>query len=193
MRVFAALTPPTDVLEDLEDFLSPRRDDSAARALGWTRPADWHLTLAFMGSARPDSVDGFVDRLADGTLDLQAPTVRIRGGGAFPVVERARVLYAAVPDGTGDLARLSERTRAAAAVSGCSPDGRAFVPHLTLARSRRPIEATRWVRVLDTYAGPPWTPTHVAVVESHLGQGRPRYAVLAEVPIGPDLPSGPTS
>lgn len=185
MRVFAALTPPEHVLEDLEDFLSPRRDDSAARALSWTHPDAWHLTLAFMGSARPDAVDAFVERLAEGALDVAPPPAQIRGGGAFPVVERARVLYAAVPDAAGALGRLSERTRSAAAVSGCAPDGRAFVPHLTLARSRRPIEATRWVRVLDTYAGPAWTPTHVAVIESHLGPGRPRYAVLAEVPIGP--------
>ncbi|MCA1783235.1 MAG: RNA 2',3'-cyclic phosphodiesterase [Intrasporangiaceae bacterium] len=185
MRVFAALLPPDQVLEDLEDFLSPRRDDPAGGDLGWSRPVAWHLTLAFMASARPDSVDGFVERLAEGSLNLTAPPLRIRGGGAFPVVERARVLYAAVPDATGALGRLSERTRSAAAVSGCSPDGRAFVPHLTLARSRRPFEATRWVRVLDTYAGLPWTPTHVAVVESHLGHGTPRYAVLAEVPIGP--------
>ena len=185
MRIFAALTPPVHVLEDLEDFLSPRRDDSAARALGWTRPGDWHLTLAFMGSARPDAVEAFIERLEQGVADLTPAPAQIRGGGAFPVVERARVLYAAVPDGTGDLGRLSERTRFAAAVTGCSPDGRAFVPHLTLARSRRPIEATRWVRVLDTYVGPAWTPTHVCVIESQLGQGRPRYAVLAEVPIVP--------
>lgn len=185
MRVFAALTPPEHALEHLEDFLSPRRGHSAARALGWTRPEAWHLTLAFMGSARPDAVEALIGRLAEGALDVAPPPVQIRGGGAFPVVERARVLYADVPDATGGLGRLSERTRAAAAVTGCAPDGRAFVPHLTLARSRRPIEATRWVRVLDTYDGPSWTPTHVAVIESHLGQGTPRYAVLAEIPIGP--------
>ena len=184
MRVFAALLPPDHVLEDLEGFLSPRRDDPSASALGWTRPDAWHLTLGFMGSARLDAVEAFIDRLGEGALAVSPPPLQIHGGGAFPVVERARVLYASVPDATHDLERLSERTRSAAAVTGCSPDGRAFVPHLTLARSRRPIEATRWVRVLDTYTGPSWTPTHVAVIESHLGQGRPRYAILAEVPIG---------
>lgn len=184
MRVFAALLPPDHVLEDLEDFLSPRLDDPAASALGWTRPDAWHLTLAFMGSARPDAVQAFIERLCEGALAVAPPPLQIHGGGAFPAVERARVLYAAVPDVTNGLGRLSERTRSAAAVTGCSPDGRIFVPHLTLARSRRPIEATRWVRVLETYTGPSWTPTHVAVLESHLGQGRPRYAVLAEVPIG---------
>lgn len=189
MRVFAAILPPTEVLEDLEEFLSPRRDDPAARDLGWTGPTHWHLTLAFMGRARAEAVDSFVDRLGAAPLDLTPPSLQVRGGGAFPVVERAKVLYAAVPDVAGALGRLSERTRSAAAVTGCFPDGGAFVAHLTLARSRRPFEATRWVRVLETYAGPTWTPSHVAVIESHLGQGRPRYAVLAEVPIGPAAPT----
>lgn len=183
MRVFAALIPPEHVVEDLDEFLSPRRDDPAARALGWSRPDSWHLTLAFMGDAPPDAVDRFIERLADGALDVEVPGLQVRGGGAFPVVERARVLYAAVPDASGSLERLSGRVRAAAAVSGCVPDGRAFVPHLTLARSRRPFEATKWVRVLDTYVGPQWRPDAVAVVESHLGSGGARHVVLDQVPL----------
>lgn len=183
MRVFAALLPPDDVVEDLVEFLSPRRDDPAAAGLSWTRPPSWHVTLAFMGSARPDAVDDFIERLADGALDVSVPPLAVHGGGAFPVVERAKVLYAALPDPTGSLTRLSERTRNAAAVSGCAPDGRAFTAHLTLARSRRPIEATRWVRVLQAYRGPSWQPTEVSVIESHLGSRGPRYSTLAEVPL----------
>ena len=87
MRVFAALIPPEHVVEDLDEFLSPRRDDPAARALGWSRPDSWHLTLAFMGDAPPDAVDRFIERLADGALDVEVPGLQVRGGGAFPVVE----------------------------------------------------------------------------------------------------------
>jgi 2'-5' RNA ligase len=184
MRVFCAVIPPERALLDLDEFLDTRRDDPAARALGWSRADQWHLTLAFMGSARADAVDALVERLTDGTLDLPAPSLQVRGGGAFPVVERAKVLYASVAGDLDVLGRLSERVRAAAAVSGCAPDGRAFVPHLTVARSRRPFEATRWVRVLETYAGPAFTAHRVTVVESHLGGVRPRYDVLAEVPLG---------
>ncbi|MDO5504175.1 MAG: RNA 2',3'-cyclic phosphodiesterase, partial [Actinomycetia bacterium] len=192
MRVFAALVPPLSVVQDLSEFLSPRRDDPAARELSWSRPDAWHITLAFMGQARPDAVDSFIERLAEGGLAEAPLTLQIRGGGAFPMVERAKVLYAAVETRTGDLARLSERTRMAAAVTGCSPDGRAFVPHLTLARSRRATEASRWVRVLDTYTGPTWTADEVAVLESHLGSGRPRYAVLETIPLGHlERPPGP--
>lgn len=187
MRVFAALVPPDAAIEDLADFLEPRRADPAARDLSWSRPESWHVTLAFMGSATPDGVDDFIDRLGDGRLDLSVGPLQIRGGGAFPVIERAKVVYAGLTDhgdATGSLERLSERTRNAAAVSGCAPDGRAFTAHLTLARSRRPVEATRWVRVLDAYSGPVWQPEEVQVIESNLGRRGPRYALLASVPIG---------
>lgn len=185
MRVFAALIPPEHVIEDLDEFLSPRRDDPAASRLGWSRPESWHLTLAFMSGAPAEAVERFAERLAQVLLDTEASTVQVRGGGAFPVVERARVLYAGVADPFGALEQLSQRVRSAAAVTGCAPDGRAFLPHLTLARSRRPIEATRWVRVLQTYVGPSWQADEVAVVESHLGHGRPRHVVLDRVPLGP--------
>lgn len=185
MRVFAALIPPEHVIEDLDEFLSPRRDAREAGDLSWSRPASWHITLAFMEQARPDAVESFIDALADGAVDSDPPLLQVRGGGAFPMVERAKVLYAGVPDLTGALARLSERTRNAASVSGCSPDGREFQPHLTLARSRRALEASRWVRILDTYIGPSWVPDEVAVMESHLGGGPARHTTLARIPLGP--------
>jgi 2'-5' RNA ligase len=183
MRVFCAVIPPERATLDLDEFLDSRRDDPAARGLGWSRPDHWHLTLAFMGSARPDAVHTLVERLAGGAVDLPAPTLQVSGGGAFPVVERAKVLYASVVGDLGVLGRLSNRVRSAASVAGCSPDGRVFVPHLTLARSRRPFEATRWVRVLEGYSGPAFVADRVAVVESHLGGPRPRHEVLAEVPL----------
>ena len=183
MRVFSAVIPPEDAAGDLDEFLDGRRDDPAAARLGWSRPDQWHVTLAFMGAARPDAVDAFVERVAEVAPTLPAPTLRVRGGGAFPVVERAKVLYASVTGDVDALGRLSARVRNAAAVTGCAPDGRAFVPHLTLARSRVPFEATRWVRILQTYSGPAFTADRIVIVESRLGRGRPRYDVLAEVPL----------
>ena len=38
-----------------------------------------------------------------------------------------------------------------------------------------------WVRLLDGYAGPPWTVEEFALIASHLGEGprkRPRYELV---------------
>ena len=61
------------------------------------------------------------------------------------------------------------------------------MPHLTLGRFPRAADATRWVRVLQAYAGPPWVASEVAVVASHLPRERghrPRHEVLARLALG---------
>ncbi|WP_292670697.1 hypothetical protein [Nocardioides sp.] len=50
---------------------------------------------------------------------------------------------------------------------------------------------TRWVRLLEGYAGPPWRADRVELVQSFLGQGprgRPRYETVDTFPLGADRP-----
>jgi 2'-5' RNA ligase len=58
---------------------------------------------------------------------------------------------------------------------------------VTVARIGRPLDATRWIRVLDAYRGPTWTATEVSLVASYLGEGprkRPRYEVIESFRLG---------
>jgi 2'-5' RNA ligase len=184
MRLFVSLEPPTCAVADLDEFLDVRRD--ADSGLRWSSPQQWHLTLAFMGSA-PDRVVEDVIAGVAGAAGRSAPVgLSLEGGGCFPDVSRARVLFVGRSGGDA-LAPLTRAVRTACSVAGAAPEGGPFHPHVTLARFRRPADATRWVRVLDTYAGPPWTATEVAVVASHLPRDRghlPRHEVLARVPLG---------
>jgi 2'-5' RNA ligase len=171
MRLFVALEPPDAAVEDLDDFLEARRD--ATSDLRWTPPRQWHLTLAFMAAAPERVVDELVDRLAEAAA-------------RFAPLRLARVLWAGLAGGEG-LAPLARAVRSACAVVGAAPDGGPFRAHLTLARMPRPRDATRWVRVLETYAGPSWTAREVALVASHLPREkghRPRHEVLARLPLG---------
>jgi 2'-5' RNA ligase len=83
-----------------------------------------------------------------------------------------------------ELARMSVGARTAATTAGVEVDGQRFRPHLTLARMHRPIEATRWIHVLEAYAGPSWQVEELALVESHLGEGRARHEVVGTFPLG---------
>ena len=187
MRMFAAVLPPQDVLDGLEEFTGPRAEASEFR---WTRPEGWHLTLAFMADVPDRSLDDLLERLARAARRRSPFTIRLAGGGAFPNPFRAKILYAGVEGGPEDLEelrRLSTGSRAAAGKAGAPADGAKFRPHLTLARMRRPVEATRWLRVLSTYRSRDFTVTDLTLVESHLGQGpgnRPRYDVVATFPLG---------
>jgi len=193
MRMFVALLPPESVLEDLEEFLGPRRE--AGSHLRWTAQDQWHLTLAFMADVAPRHLDDLVERLGRAAVRRTPFDLALAGGGAFPNPARAKVLYAAVAtEEREELERLAVGARAAANKAGADADGGRFRAHLTLARSARPFEATRWLRVFDAYRGPTWRAEGITLIESHLGEGprkRPRYDVVESFALGrPGLSSG---
>ena len=180
-RMFVAVMPPEEAAEDLDDFLSVRRSAGEFR---WTLADQWHLTLAFAAHVPDRAFDELCDRLAAAAGRHAAYSTRIAGGGAFPHPDGARVLFAGL-DGSFD--ELSRAARNAATAAGVAVDGQRFRPHLTLARLGRPANVSRWVRLLDTYSGPAWDVSELALVESHLGEGprrRPRYDVRATFPLG---------
>lgn len=178
MRLFVAVTPPEPALEHLAEFMTPRSE--AGPGLRWTAVDQWHVTLAFMPDVHPRHLDELLERLGRAAAKRRSFEARLTGGGAFPNPARAKVLYAAVDAGE-ELRRLAVGARAAASKAGAEVDGGRFHAHLTLARSGRPFEATRWLRILDAYAGPSWPVREIALIESHLGEGprkRPRYEVV---------------
>jgi 2'-5' RNA ligase len=189
-RMFVAVIPPDEVLEDLEDFVSPRR---GAVPFRWTEPEQWHLTLAFSRDVPDRAYDDLVDRLTRAAARRHPVEARIVGGGAFPDVARAKILYAGIDTDLEELGRMASGARTAVSTSGNEVDGQRFTPHLTLARLNRPVEATRFVQLLDAYAGPAWTVRELSLVASHLGEGprqRARHEVVETFSLGP-AGSGP--
>ena len=135
----------------------------------------------------PDhALDELTDRLAAtaGPAATRSPPGSV-GGGAFPHPDRARV---ALGRARGRLRRaLPGAPGRPPNAAGAVVDGQRFRPHLTLARLGSPANVSRWVRLLDTYAGPSWKVDEVALVASYLGEGPrrgPRHEVVATLPLG---------
>jgi len=183
--MFVALQPPAEAVADLDGFLDSRRDAAPFR---WAVPEQFHVTLAFLAEVPDRCLDDLVERLARAAKRRTPFSTRIVGGGAFPNPARARVLWAGLDlDETGatELDRMATGARAAAGKAGIAVDGQRFRPHVTLARLGRPAEVSRWVRLLDGYAGPVWPVDHLALVASYLGEGprgRPRYDTVETFP-----------
>jgi 2'-5' RNA ligase len=182
--MFVAVVPPAEAVEDLDAFLDVRRESAPFR---WTPAEHWHLTLAFMAEVSDRHLDDLEARLERAAAKRRAPRLAIAGGGAFPNVGRAKVLWAGVDvDDPVELDRLATGCRAAAGKAGAPVDGQRFRRHLTVARMGHPVEASNWVRLLDSYRGPSWTAGEIALVASHLGEGprrRPRYETVATFPM----------
>jgi 2'-5' RNA ligase len=187
MRMFVAVLPPQEALDDLGEFVRPRQE--AETGFRWTTPEQWHITLAFMGQVADRHLDDLVARLERAAARRTPFPVAIAGGGTFPNPAAAKVLFAGIDAGSGreELSRLATGACAAANKAGAETRGGRFHPHITLARLKRPSEATKWVRVVDTYRGPTWTVDAIGLVESHLGEGprkRPRYDLVETFRLG---------
>ena len=184
-RMFVAVIPPDDVLEDLEAFIDPRRGLVPFR---WTEPEQWHLTLVFSRDVPERAYDDLVDRLARAARRRSPIEARIAGGGAFPNVGRAKIVYAGVETDREELRRMATGAKSAVTKAGAVVDGQHFTPHLTLARITRGVDASKVVQLLDAYAGPRWLVEEMSLVASYLGEGprnRARHEVVGTFRLGP--------
>lgn len=180
-RMFTAVIPPIEVVEELDAFCQPRRE---AVPLRWTPPASWHLTTAFMA----DVGDRHVDRLTEGLAAAAARTepfgMRLGGAGTFGPPDAGRHLWLGLVEGADALGALSVRCRNAAEHAGVPTDGARFTPHLTLARTNRTTDLRRLLRVLDTFDADGWTADELLLIESHLADRGNRYEVVGRFGLG---------
>lgn len=179
-RLFTALLPPSRVVAELDALLGPRRPHGPWR---WTRPEGWHVTLAFMESVEAEAVHRLCDLLAEVAEHAEPFPLVLRGARCFPSVERARLLAMNVEESPA-LDHLAQRCRNASSRAGARPDGARFVAHLTLGRVSRPVEATRWVQLLDSFPSWQWEASELVLVQSHLHAPARRYEVRERFPLG---------
>jgi 2'-5' RNA ligase len=183
--LFVAVTPPAEVLSDLDTAVATARAGRDGRGdLRWTGPEDWHVTLAFLGEV-PGPVAG---RLAPGLERAAARhrpfSLALSGAGAFSAPARARVVWCGLGGDRSALAALAASVAAGATRAGAAPPdaGRPFRAHLTLARARTPADVRDLVTALGPYTGRPWRVEHIELIESRLG-GHPRYTTVGRWPL----------
>lgn len=165
-RMFVAVRPPESVVDTLTALVEPRRE--ADPQVRWIRTDQAHVTLAFL----PDVADGMEERLIEALGRVARRTdafdLVLDGAGAFPDVTRARELYQGITTGGADIGTLASRVRTAIQRSGNQHDPTRFVAHLTLARIRKPEDATKWWRIIDAFPHQAFPVTHVELYSSTL-------------------------
>lgn len=132
MRLFIALPLPLQVREALA--AAQERLRSGHFPVRWTNVEGLHLTLQFLGESESALVSPLIDGLS--ALETSSIHLMLGGLGAFPDLQRPRVIWAGVG---GDLAALDRLRTAVLTVTtglGFPADPRPFTPHLTLGRLR---------------------------------------------------------
>jgi 2'-5' RNA ligase len=179
VRLFVALWPPEHVVAELAETVA------AVRPLGselrWTRPEQWHLTLAFFGEVAEERLPELTERLARAARRHPAVSLRFASGGRFG----DRVLWTRVEGDRDVVRRLADSASAAARRSGLDVEDRPYRPHLTLARGTPGADLRPLVTALASYTGTDWTAERLHLVRSSLGKGPGRTAVYDTVQAWP--------
>jgi 2'-5' RNA ligase len=192
VRLFVAIAPPAEVLDELEALAAPLR--AARTHLRWTSRAAWHVTLAFLGEVEETTLGKLLPGLEQAAHQHEAISLAFAGAGAFPAAHRANVLWSGLSGDCHALAALAESVAAGAGQAGAAPPdkGRRFQPHLTLARCRLPADVRDLVAELAEFQGKCWHASDIHLVRSNLnGPGRPapgtqpRYTTVATWPLKP--------
>ena len=165
MRAFVAVTPPAEVVDALWAWTADLREDTPG--LRWSRPEQWHLTLAFLGEVPEEGVDALAERLGRAARRNPPMTLSLGGGGRFG----QRVLWTRVRGDRDGLRALAGSVQAAARRCRLPVDDRQYRPHLTLARAAAAVDLRPLVERLADYDGEPWTARALHLVRSRLGAG----------------------
>ena len=147
-----------------------------------TRAANWHITVRFVGEATEVAVDRLAEKIGS-SLDAEPGRVWVCGLGAFPQFTKASVMYAAIDDPSGLLGELAVIAEEACTEVGFDPEGRPFVPHLTLSRIRPTRDVSAISDALDDIRVPIRVQTLTMFRTQSTREG-PMYVPLHEFPLG---------
>lgn len=176
-RLFLALRPPPPIREACLDAMA-----RGPAGWAWQDEEQLHLTLRFIGQVERPVAEELATAL--GSLHAPAPTIQLAGVGHFDHGPRS-VLFARVAP-REPLAALHDKLDRLLVRCGLEPERRAFLPHITLARSRGHAEhPDLWIEARAGLASAPVTIDHVTLYESHLGRHGPSYEPIARYPLDP--------
>jgi 2'-5' RNA ligase len=114
-----------------------------SRAVAWVPRQNLHLTLKFLGNQPDERLAEVVPRLSEVAANLPPFKLALHGIGAFPGMERPRILWVGVAEGALEIRALQAGIEIALERLGFARESRPWHPHLTVGRV---FDDRRWRR-----------------------------------------------
>ncbi len=193
IRTFVAVELPAEICKRLADTQAQLRGamGAAEKAVRWSRADGVHLTLQFLGDVPSGSIDAILGGVRAGCAGAMPIDLILGGVGAFPTVEKPRVLWLGLNGDAPQLQTLQVAISKQLGALGYQPD-KPFKPHITLGRIRE--HATRdelagISRALQVVEGkstshPIFTVRQVSLMKSDLQPAARVYTALGVVELG---------
>jgi 2'-5' RNA ligase len=181
IRAFVALEIDPESARQLEAIAAELRSAPGAPRASWTPLDKMHVTLKFVPALPTVAIEILTTKLADRLSASPAPEIGPARLGAFPSTARASIVVAHLGDPSGGVAALALHAEEAAEELGLERERRRFRPHVTLARTHRPLDARPWLRLVRSDV-PRLRATQITLFRSDLGPKGSVYVPLARLP-----------
>ena len=179
IRAFIAIELPEGVKFFLKELLAQLR--SFGGSVRWTRPESIHLTLKFLGNVNNKLQTDLQVALTPVFTKQKPFLLTVSGVGAFPSLNKARVIWAGLEDPSGLSVALAAELEDTLEPLGFQKEKRSFTPHLTLGRVKSGIGSSELVgvmRQMSAISGPAFLADHAVLFESVLKPSGAEYSSL---------------
>jgi RNA 2',3'-cyclic 3'-phosphodiesterase len=104
----------------------------------WVRPEGIHLTVVFMGDVREEDMAPIIEGVGEASLPYGPFSMALQGMGCFPNSRNPRVLWLGVESDLERMSQFRDDLQQKLLPFGIPSEARAFRPHLTLGRFKKP-------------------------------------------------------
>jgi RNA 2',3'-cyclic 3'-phosphodiesterase len=141
--MFCAFELPESLRARIDEHSQRVREAVPEAAASWSRPENIHLTVKFFGNVNQQRVTAISTAAARVVKEFSPIQIEAGKTGVFPRPSRPQVLWIGIDDASGALGSLHKQLEDEFAREGFPKEDRAFRPHLTIARIRKPQNSDR--------------------------------------------------
>lgn len=177
-RIFIAAKIDFETQNALYNILVKKRNDQ--RLFRLIPPSNLHITLKFLGQISQDQIQQLIAVVRETGSEFTPPAMKFSGGGVFPTVTRARILWIGLTPGTS-LKTVVESIESGCEKLGLPRERKPFHPHVTLARVARPVGQQDqllirdWIESLNQAGEFSYQIKNISIYDSDLSQKSPVY------------------
>lgn len=133
IRAFIAVELAPAAIANIESAITELKPKLPA--IRWVPPANFHLTVKFLGDIDASQVEAIANTLEPLITLFPRCTINAKGLGVLPVVRQLKIFWVGFVG--AELARLAATVDRALLPLGFSLEARKFTPHLTIGRWRQ--------------------------------------------------------
>ena len=181
IRSFIAIELPLDTRDALGKLLEGLKRYSPD--ISWVKRENIHLTIKFLGNIHEERIKEIKGAIEDATKGISPFYLRPFGLGAFPNPKNPRVIWVGI-DKSKPLEKIYKELQRGLEKLRFKEEDRAFSPHLTLGRIKRPAHGRHLsdaIKKYKNFSAPSFLVQDIVLFKSELHPKGAKYTALERV------------